>query len=214
MKKYFCKDNIPILIGVLFIIGGMILLSYNYLLEKRNKVIDTMELAFLDEEENSTPKQVNDPLLDEKISDTEEMLNKPNNNFIGKIEIPKINLIKGFVSKKSKNNKISKNVTILDEADYPDVDNGNFILVAHSGSAYISFFRNLYKLTNEDVVYIYYNNIKYTYTIKNIYNVDKTGTVQIKRNRDLTVLTLITCTKDDDKHQTIYIAELTEKSEV
>ena len=32
--------------------------------------------------------------------------------------------------------------------------------------------------------------------------------VLIKRNLDKTTLTLITCTKDDDNSQTVYIAEL------
>lgn len=215
LKKYMNKENIPVVIGFVFVVLGVALLSYNYLCEKRNKIFENMELAILDEPvSNSDLEQVDDPKLDEKINDNEEKLTDETNKYIGKVEIPKINLIKGFVDKDSRNNNISKNVTILKESDMPDVDKGNFILVAHSGSAYISFFRNLYKLGLDDVVYVYYNNYKYTYSIKNIYNVEKTGTVQIKRDWDETTLTLITCTENDDYHQTVYISYLVEKVEV
>ena len=44
--------------------------------------------------------------------------------------------------------------------------------------------------------------------IVDIYYEKKTGTVRILRDKNKTTLTLITCTKDDEAHQTIYIAEL------
>ena len=56
---------------------------------------------------------------------------------------------------------------------------------------------------------IYYNNKKYVYKIDKIYNEKKTGRVRILRNKNNTTLTLITCTKDDNYHQTVYIAYLT-----
>ena len=61
---------------------------------------------------------------------------------------------------------------------------------------------------NDDIV-IHYNNKKYVYKIDKIYNEKKTGRVRILRNKNNTTLTLITCTKDDNYHQTIYIAYLT-----
>ena len=90
----------------------------------------------------------------------------------------------------------------------PDVNGGNLMLMAHSGDAYISFFRYLYKLNVGDTAYVTYGGRKYQYNIVNIYNVDKTGTVTIERNFDVTTLTLITCTYNDDTKQTVYIAEL------
>ena len=61
---------------------------------------------------------------------------------------------------------------------------------------------------NDDIV-IHYNNKKYVYKIDKIYNEKKTGRVRILRNKNNTTLTLITCTKDDNYHQTVYIAYLT-----
>ena len=49
---------------------------------------------------------------------------------------------------------------------------------------------------------------KYKYSIVNIYIVPKNGKVPIYRNYNKTTLTLITCTKNDDTTQTVYIAEL------
>ena len=50
---------------------------------------------------------------------------------------------------------------------------------------------------------------EYVYKIDKIYNERKTGRVRILRNKNNTTLTLITCTKDDNYHQTVYIAYLT-----
>jgi LPXTG-site transpeptidase (sortase) family protein len=94
----------------------------------------------------------------------------------------------------------------------PDVNKGNFILAAHSGTAYISFFNTLYLLNEGDYTYVTYNGIKYTYKITKIYLQDKTGQIGIYRDSNKTTLTLVTCTKDDKNHQTIYIAELISKS--
>ena len=59
-----------------------------------------------------------------------------------------------------------------------------------------------------DTASIYYNNKKYNYKIVNIYTDNKDGTVTIYRDESKNTMTLITCTKDDDTKQTIYILEL------
>ena len=57
----------------------------------------------------------------------------------------------------------------------PDVVNGNLILMAHSGDAYISYFAYLYRLNIGDYAYVTYNGNKYQYQIVNIYEVPKNG---------------------------------------
>ena len=49
---------------------------------------------------------------------------------------------------------------------------------------------------------------KYVYKITNIYKQPKTGKLAIYRDYDKTTLTLITCTNNDSRTQTIYVAEL------
>ena len=131
--------------------------------------------------------------------------------YIGIIEINKINLYKGFYAKDSNLNNVKFNLYVLPESSYPDVEKGNLIIAGHSGNYNNSYFANLYKLSVDDTINIYYNNIKYIYKIYKIYDEEKNGTVRILRDREKTSLTLITCTKDDDYHQTVYIAELIEK---
>ena len=70
------------------------------------------------------------------------------------MESPKLNLKKGLDSKDSKFNDIKYNIQIMQEADMPDVDKGNFILASHNGNSSISFFDNLRKLSGGDDVFV------------------------------------------------------------
>ena len=79
--------------------------------------------------------------------------------------------------------------------------------MAHSGNAYISYFRYLYKLELGDMAYVTFKGKKYTYTLVNTYDVPKVGQAKIIRNFDKTTLTLITCTHNSDDYQSIYILE-------
>ena len=72
----------------------------------------------------------------------------------------------------------------------------------------------MYKVNKGDYVYVTYKNKKYTYQINNIYKQNKTGTITIYRNYEKTTLTLVTCTNNDDTTQTVYIAYLTDTSEI
>ena len=126
---------------------------------------------------------------------------------MGVLEIPKIGLKRGFYGFDSRYNNIERNVTLVGGSTMPDVVNGNLILMAHSGSAYVSFFAYLYRLNVGDMAYVTYNGIKYKYQIVNIYNIPKTGQATITRNMDRSCMTLITCTKDSETEQTIYVLE-------
>ena len=174
--------------------------------------------------ESETPKvaNVDEPINEQLPSDNPaepvEQLNQPivqrNYDYIGILEIPKVNLKQGFLDIDSKYNDVDYNITVVQTSTFPDVEKGNFILASHSGNSYISYFKNLYKLEIGDEAYIYYNSIKYSYKIVNIYNVEKTGQVAIYRNSDATCLTLITCTKNSDHEQTVYILELFDKENI
>lgn len=144
--------------------------------------------------------------------DTSYSFNENNESiYIGYLSIPKINLKKGFTKKDSPYNTINKNISILSASDYPDIENGNVIFAAHSGNSSVSYFNKLHNLSVGDVVIIEYNNIKYTYQIGNIYEVPKTGEVEIKRYKDVSNVTLITCTKNNNETQTVYVGVLINK---
>ena len=198
------------LFGSLFIFVGAIALSWNYLARMRDEVYSDMKIAMTEEVSNVKEDEVRTGSLDNL--DKKE---NDNNNYVvdyskylGVLEIPRIGLKRGFYNVDSKYNSIEYNVTMVKGSTLPDVANGNLILIAHSGDAYISYFAYLWRLNVGDKAYVTYNGVKYEYELVNIYNTPKDGAVTIHRNMERTTLTMITCTKNDDSSQTVYIAEL------
>lgn len=207
MKKNNLKFQVAA--GVILIISGIPLLLSNYIKEKRDVVFSEMNLALSEINTRNIENVEEEPAVEEPIEEVKE----DNNNYIyeeylGVLDIPKINFYKGFYSKTSSLNNVQFNLFVLKESDYPDVVNGNLIIAGHSGNYNNSYFSDLYKLSIDDTVTVHYQGKDYIYKITKIYNEKKTGTVRILRNRNKTSLTLITCTNGDNYHQTIYIAEL------
>ena len=128
--------------------------------------------------------------------------------YLGVLEIPTINLKKGFFEKNSSLNTISKNVEILEESDMPNIKNGNLVLAAHSGTGRYAFFRNLYKLKINDNAYIYYQGLKYEYEIVKIEYQDKDGTITISKLEQESYLILTTCDQKDKTKQIVITAKL------
>ena len=167
---------------------------------------DIIEDEEVDENDDfNNPKT---PEAKKKANDTREKIKK---EFIGYLEIKKINLKVGFLSKKSYYNSVKYHIQTISTSDYPDKNLGNVILAGHSGTGYRAFFKNLYKLKKGDEAKIYYKGYIYTYKIVNIYNVPKVGKVKIDRDIYKSCLTLITCTHNSKTEQTVYILEQTSK---
>ena len=207
MKKNNLKFQVAA--GVILIISGIPILLSNYIKEKRDVVFSEMNLALSEINTRDIENDGEEPAVEEPTEEVKE----DNNNYtyeeyLGVLDIPKINFYKGFYSKTSSLNNVQFNLFVLKESDYPDVVNGNLIIAGHSGNYNNSYFNDLYKLSIDDTVTVHYQGKDYTYKITKIYNEKKTGTVRILRNRNKTSLTLITCTNGDNYHQTIYIAEL------
>ena len=209
------KTSTVLLFSIVVFIFGLYLISYNYLVAKKEKIYSRMNLLLYEDEtpENINEKNNNSKKKKEEKQETEEKKEENNvsYNYIGKLQIDKINLTRGFLEINSPYNNVSRNVTVIEKSSYPDVENGNLILAAHSGNCAICYFDKLYKLSVNDKAIVDYKNYKYTYVLRYIYNVPKTGEVEIRRNIDQTVLTLITCTHGSDTEQTVYIFELSKK---
>lgn len=216
--------------GILAILIGLTIISFNYLSKKKDYAFDYMnqqlyatskkaigefnEYAPMEDEVKKV-EEVLEPTLE--VNPTEEKKTNTTtkkNYYIGYLEISKIGLKRGFVSKNSKENNVSKNIFIVKTSNYPDVNKGNFILAAHSGNGHNAYFNNLYKLEIGDTAKVTYQGYKYTYEIKKIYKQKKTGVIGIDRDFDKTTLTLVTCTNNDNTTQTIYIAELVKKDKI
>ena len=191
------------IVGFLILTIGILIFFSTPLMKLKEEVFEEMRLAIF--KNNINTENLNVTKEESVEKETEDK--KANYEYIGELAIPDIRLRRGFVSKESKYNNIEYNITVAREADYPDVPMGNFILMAHSGNAYISFFDKLYRLQIGATASVSYNAITYNYQLTNIYNQSKTGTVAIYRDRTKRTLTLITCTHNDDYNQTIYIFE-------
>ena len=227
-KLYKYRDFILLTIGTLLIILSLCLLLYDKFELLKSNVYDEIALEKYKEnnkEENKssndyqeiTNQEENDNVEVNEVTDEsvkpikQEDKKKIEKEYIGYLEIKKINLRQGLVSKTSYYNNVNRNIQMLSTSSYPDKDKGNVILAAHSGTSSVSYFKNLYKLVVGDEAKIYYKNNTYTYKIVDIYNVLKTGSVDIHRDTNKSCLTLITCTKDSKTEQTIYILELVSK---
>ena len=193
-----------IISAILLIIGGFFL-SYNYIQSKKIVAYDYMSNVFYNGEEIITiteEEQGNEPI------EEEEEEGEVTNDYIGYLTIPKINLTKGFLDKRSPENHVDKNILVVNGSNYPSTERGNFIVAGHSGTGWNAFFNDLYKLSIDDIAEVSYKGKKYTYKIVNIYTQPKVGNIAIYRDYSKTTLTLITCTNYDSTTQTIYIGEL------
>lgn len=204
-KKKRISPSVVAFIGTSIILVGGFFLSYNYIMTKQVMAYDYMNNVF-----NSTggavTTEVEENLITEDASDKEVDYDK--NQYVGYLEIPKINFNKGFYPKDSEYNDVDRNLLLVKEASYPNVEKGNLIIAGHSGTAWNSFFNDLYKLSVGDVAKVKFQGKTYTYKFVNIYKASKTGTIAIYRNSKRTTLTLVTCTNNDSTTQTIYIGEL------
>lgn len=218
--------KIKITIGVLLVFIGIIIISWDYLLEKRNQVYDTMyyEIAslpsYIEDQEKYEKEKIEEQINDIKNNENKDNNSTDNNDknnssttssskddYLGRLMIPKINFNRSFYKIDSVYNDVDKNIQVMKGSSLPDVDGGNLIIAGHSGNVWFSFFKNLYKLKKGNNAYVYYNDTKYTYKVVDIYNVKKNGKVTVKRDRTKRTMTLITCTKNSKTLQTVYILE-------
>lgn len=194
------RKSLIILGSFLIILSFSILfLKYFNLYKNDEKEKKSIEEFYIKEENINTKEQ------EEQKVETHNT--KKKYDYIAILRIPKINLIRGLVNKDSKYNNIEYNVTIHELSSTPEEENGNVILMAHSGTAYISYFNNLNKLNINDHVYIDYKNKTYNYKITNIYEVEKTGSLNIKNNSNKSTITLITCKYNTNK-QIVVVGEI------
>ena len=198
---------VSIIIGIILLVAVIIFNLYNYSSSKKEVII----------EENKIEKFFVEEIIEEpqitEINPVTESKHQNTTNYSMIVEIPNIGLKKGLCSIGQECNTVSKNIQILKESDMPNVTNGNLLLAGHNGNSKVSFFNKLDKLKVNDSIYIYYNGTKYEYKLSNYYDIKKTGKAIIHRDNDKTTLVLITCKKNTDDKQVVYIAYLDNKTE-
>jgi len=232
-KQGKINNSTILLIGLLIIIAGVVTGVYEYFQDRKDKTYSAMNILLFESEqpenilgnieldedieqdedieidsdintEDDTPNNENNEAAE---NDNKETDKKPVEKYLGVLEIPKINLKRGFYDINYKYNKVNYNITVIKGSTYPGTENNNLILAAHSGNCTVCYFDKLYKLGINDTANLYYGDVKYSYKVVNIYEVEKDGTVEIHRNYSKNCLTLITCTRNSNTKQTVYILE-------
>ena len=214
MNKRKMKKSQLLILGSLLVFVGFCVMNYEYFVRMKNDVFTDMEIkmnsnmVLADDTDETTDVPITNNLPEDNKDVTPQTPTIDYSKYLGVLEIPKIGLKRGFYNIDSRYNDIQYNVSLVKGSNMPDVDKGNLILMAHSGDAAISYFAFLHILRIGDNAYVTYNGNKYTYNLVNVYDVPKTGKVKIVRSYEHNTLTLITCTKNNDQAQTVYIFEL------
>ena len=193
-----------IALGISLLFFSATYFIYDHYEKQRQDIQDTEKIEEFFEVEETTEVVEQEEVVEEKP------VQKKQENYIGILEIPKINLKRGLVDKNSSSNNVNKNIYTVKETTYPDERiNSHIILAAHSGNSYVSFFNNLKKLDMKDRVYLYYKGTKYIYEVYDRYEIKKTGKAELKLT-NTSDITLITCISGTDK-QVVYVATLIAK---
>lgn len=173
-----------VLFSIIFIVLLLWLIDYINNAYKSNYEKNLINSYF---EKEGTPKKVLD------------------NNYMGILEIPKINLKRGFYNKNNSRNNINKNIMFVGKFDDKD-----FIFAAHSGNSPIAYFNDIHLLNYNDIINLYYKNKKISYVVYNKYLDNKNGNVNIQKNSEKRII-LITCNNNDPNNYLVIEAKLKEK---
>ena len=141
-------------------------------------------------------KEVKKENIVQKVSNDKE-------EYLAILEIPKLNLSKGFYNINSSNNNVNKNITLLKGSTMPNNSGSIIYLAAHSGTGYIAYFKDLNKLSIDDIINIRYQNKTYSYSINDIYETVKNGTITVNHNIHENYLVLTTCSKSKNQQLVI-----------
>ncbi len=197
LKKYY---KILIII-IITIILGITSVMYNY----SNAVLeDALIEEYLEDTTMLTNSTTKNKTTKHTIKNT-IIRSTTKVNYLMVLHIPKINIKKGIYNKNDKNNNVDKNIQILDSSSMPDEDKGNVILASHNGNTKVSYFKDLEKLDINDLSYIYYKGIKFTYKVYKKEIVDKVGSINISKDKNSSNLILISCKNGTNDKQIVYV---------
>ena len=146
--------------------------------------------------------------LDKKNLNTIDNINlgfniiKKQDSPIAKLTIKKINLEEYLYDINSSENTIEKHITFLKESIFPNEQNSIVFIAAHSGTGKIAYFQELDKLEINDKIQLLYNGKKYNYYIKEIWEEDKNGYINVNKELE-NQLILTTCSPSKKNKQLI-----------
>lgn len=117
------------------------------------------------------------------------------------IIIPSINLDQDVVVGDRWMESINKNISFYYNTGTPD-SNKLIVLMAHSGNGKHSYFTNIDKLNKNDVIYLFYKNVKYKYIVSKSYLISGNDMSVLNEEKQKGLL-LITCYEDNNKKRLV-----------
>lgn len=180
------KKNIFLLLLLLISFGIFLHKTEQYSLEKENEV--KMQ-TFFETDFNS--------------SNTTSLETKPENNYMGILEIPSLSLKRGFYSFSHPLNTVEKNIQVISSQCFP-FEPCSFLLASHSGSSNISYFKHLHHLVIGEKAYLYYKKEKKEYQLNSILHQEKNGSISLQAVSS-PQLVLTTCNPTNDSLQDLYL---------
>lgn len=106
----------------------------------------------------------------------------------------------------SKNDKI-REIVMFEECGRPNITNSNTVIGSHSGSASYAYFNEINLLENGDIINITYEDKIYNYMVFEVREVED-NQIEILENKDMSILTLLTCKIKDNTKRIVVIASL------
>lgn len=93
---------------------------------------------------------------------------KSEEDYLGILHIPSINLTRGFYKQTSSLNNVNKNIYYVKESIPLEYSSSMLILAAHRGNSKVSFFNDLDKLNLGSTIYLDYKGKRYTLSLIHI----------------------------------------------
>ena len=108
-NKKRISPSVVAFIGTSIILVGGFFLSYNYVMSKKVMVYDNMANVFNSSGSSVEQKEEEENIITDSNNDTSKKYDV--NQYVGYLEIPKINFNKGFYPKESEQNDVDKKLS-------------------------------------------------------------------------------------------------------
>jgi len=182
---------------ILIIVGLLICLS-SLSIKGYSKYLETKSTKNFEEQINKNSKETkNDDFSNIKAGDEIAIIN---------IESIDLNTV---VVESIEKQYLNHYVCHFENSAMPG-ENGNFSLAGHSSYRYNEVFNELHKIKLDDEIIIKTLNNKFTYIVKDIFEVNPEDTFVLDQDNDIKELTIVTCT-NKGKDRLIVKAEILEE---
>jgi len=191
-------------LGIGLILLAIMVLVFNFIYQRNLEKDNNINVENYIEDTSVENSSEENNIVEENVTEEEKPVYQI--NYTAVLEIPSIDLKRGVVNNTSNFKSINYAISVDNSSKYPN-EFGNFILYAHSGNSSIGFFTKLVNVNIDDDVYVYYNGIKYHYSIFDKYDIEKTGKAEVITSNNEKYITLITCNQKRKGYQIVLIGK-------